>query len=79
MYSKDSVEGYAEMVLCEKDERWLRFAGQCLLTGVQLNMSLEDILEYVYETYHGMSFEANEVPMTKDEVKIDMKLYQENK
>lgn len=53
---------------------WIGFAGQALVAGIALDISIEDIMSYVIENYHGMDYET-EVAHDYDGVYEDMKLY----
>jgi len=64
---------YAKKFSTEQDERWFTFAGHALIAGVLLELSLEEITEYVFETYHHLSIE-DEVPQTFVEVFEDMRV-----
>jgi len=67
------MDWYAKKFSTEQDERWFTFAGRALIAGIQLGLSLKEIADYVFETYHHLSIE-DEVPQTFEEVFEDMRV-----
>ena len=59
-----------------KDERWFKFAGMALTAGIELDISAGKIVEAIMETVHAMDI-GTEVPLTYEEVIVEMKLWKE--
>lgn len=70
---------YARIVLeadADRKEEWLTFAGTVLMIGIEEGISIDMIIEYIFETFHGLSYE--EIPETIEGLRQDIKLYVEN-
>ena len=60
-----------------KDEPgWFDFAGKVFMIGIEMDMSVDKITEYLFEAYHG--FDHEEVKGDYDKIKRDMKEYFDN-
>jgi len=68
---------YTTFILENDEVKWREFAGLCLLTGIQKNRNIEDILEYIFETYHNFSLE--EISLDVSGIDEDMGYYFDNR
>jgi len=65
---------YAAVTLqLEDPPGWHIFAGRCLLTGIGLDLSIEEITEYLFESVHGLGI--TEIPLEVTDLRSDMALY----
>lgn len=60
-------DGFVEKI---PEPGWHEFAGKVLLAGVQLGWDMDDVLEYLFESYHGLDLKVCNV--SYEEVKKDM-------
>ena len=67
-----STIAYANMLIKANEPEWIAFAGRVLLVGLKMNLDLEQIGDYVTETYHHLSID--EIPRTFEETEKDMML-----
>jgi len=72
---EESLKKYAKWMREADDERWLTFSGGCLLSGIELGLTFDQIMEYIMETYHASDIDCGEVPLTVVEIQEDMVLY----
>lgn len=70
---------YSRLMLENEDERWMTYAGRTLMVGIQEGLTPQQILEYIFETYHGMTIDSGEVPLTVEDITTDIRLYFEDK
>ena len=55
--NNNSDKTYSKFMLDHENSKQREFAESCFLHGILLNLSIEDISEYVFETFHSMSLE----------------------
>ena len=69
---------YASFILEAEENRdfWILYAGLVVLTGIREDWTQAEILDYLFESFHGMS--PSEVCTTPEAVVEDMRLYKEN-
>lgn len=73
-----SDKTYAGYML-NHNKKWREFAGMAFLIGVQEGLSLGQITEYVFETYHGLGLEEiADFFKNRESLRFDMMLYYEN-
>jgi hypothetical protein len=72
MYNEHE-KAYSTFILTNEDSRWRKFAGTCLLVGVLQDRPMKQILEYIFECYHGLSIE--EFTTGDTAIAEDMNLY----
>lgn len=65
------------MASAPQGKQWAAFAGRVLLLGIQDGWTVEDILEYTFESFHSLGLE--EIPKNQKEILRDMRLYRLNK
>lgn len=64
---------YAKLILHASND-WIKFTGMVMLVGIEMNLSFEQITEYVFETYH-QGEDIKDTPQTEKELREDMTLY----
>jgi len=62
-------------VMKDQDPRWKEFMYNCIAAGKALKLNDSQIDEYICETYHSMTIDSGEVPLTIEDITTDMKLY----
>ena len=68
----DSTRAYVNMLIEANEPEWIAFAGRVLLVGLKLELTLEEIGDYVTETYHHLNMD--EIPKTMEDTEKDMML-----
>ena len=70
---------YQELILKHEDPKWREFTGMCFLCSLDLDLTTEQLCEYIFETFHGLSIEEIE-GFFKDynELTEDIRMYFKN-
>lgn len=66
---------YAGFMHRHDEPEWIIFAGKVLLTGILLDMPIDHIVEYIFESFHGLGL--GEIPLEWDDLEEDMLDYED--
>lgn len=73
----DSHEtAYAGFMHRHDEPEWISWTGKVLLTGILLDIPVKDIIDYLFESFHGLSL--GEIPLEWEDLEEDMANYKEN-
>ena len=67
---------YAGFMHKHEEPEWITFAGKVFLTGILLGLSIEQITDYLFESFHGLGLD--EIPVDWNSLEDDMSTYLKN-
>ena len=69
----EDVSEYYRNAVAEHNSRWHAFTGRVFLVGIKLGLTVEQMTEYIFESFHALT--TSEIPKTIEETKRDLILY----